>query len=159
MDTSPKDSPPDHEEVLHTFTILEIHNAPDNTSSFELITFLDAAVAHSVTQYDYNQMELANRDNILRLLVRDATPQEDTNYYDMASELLSSDLLRDHECLTPRCLPLRRQGLAQMVPGHYSSHHPPPTQGACILLGTSSMRKKEIKRIPTIFHLSLRRVP
>jgi len=105
MDTSPKGSPPDHEEVLHTFTILEIHNAPDNTSSFELITFLDAAVAHSsetiVTptflEYDYNQMELANRDNIVRLLVRDATLQEDINYYDMVSQLLSSDLLRDHE--------------------------------------------------------------
>ena len=32
-------------------------------------------------------MELANSDNILRLLVRNATPQEDINYYDMASEL------------------------------------------------------------------------
>jgi len=31
MDTSPKESPPIDEEVLHTFTILEIHNAPDNT--------------------------------------------------------------------------------------------------------------------------------
>ena len=106
MDTSPKGSPPDHEEVLHTFTILEIHNAPDNTSSFELVMFLDAALAHSSApsatptflNYQYDQMELVNRDNILRLLVRDATPQEDTNYYDMASELLSSDLLRDDEC-------------------------------------------------------------
>jgi len=106
MDTSPNESPPNDEEVLHTFTILEIHNAPDNTLNFELITFPDASVAHSsepsVTptflEYDYNQMELANRDNILRLLVRDATPQEDINYYDMASEILSSDLLRDHEC-------------------------------------------------------------
>ena len=68
--------------------------------------FLDAALAHSSApsatptflEYDYNQMELANRDNILRLLLRDATPQEDTNYYDLVSELLSSDLLRDHEC-------------------------------------------------------------
>ena len=106
MDTSPKESPPNDEEVLHTFTILEIHNAPDDTSSFELVMFLDAALAHSSApsviptflEYHYNQMELANRDNILRLLMRDATPQEDTNYYDMASELLSSDLLRDHEC-------------------------------------------------------------
>jgi len=105
MDTSPKGSPPDHEEVLHTFTILKIHNAPDNSSSFGLITFLDAAVAHSsetiltptFLEYDYNQMELANRDNILRLLVRNATPQEDINYYDITSQLLSSDLLRDHE--------------------------------------------------------------
>jgi len=104
--TPPKGSPPDHEEVLHTFTILEIHNAPDNTSSFGLVTFLDAAVAHSsenivnptFLEYDYSQIELANRDNILGLLVRDATPQEDINYYDMASQLLSSDLLHDHEC-------------------------------------------------------------
>jgi len=43
-------------------------------------------------------MDLANRDNILRLLVRVATPQEDINYYDMTSQLLSCDLLRDHEC-------------------------------------------------------------
>jgi len=105
MDTYLKESPPNDKEVLHTFTILEIDNAPDYTSNFELIMFLDAVLAHSsepsVTptflEYDYNQMELANRDNILRLLVRDDTPQEDTNYYDMTSELLSSDLLRNHE--------------------------------------------------------------
>jgi len=106
MDTTSKASPPDHEEVLHIFTLLEIHNVPDNTSSFGLITFLDTAVAHSgkniVTptflEYDYSPLELANRDNILRLFVRDATPQEDINYYDMVSQLLSSDLFRDHEC-------------------------------------------------------------
>jgi len=106
MHASPKGSPPDHAEVLHTFTILEIHNAPNNTSSFRLITFLDTAVSHfsenivtpTFLEYDYSQMELANRDNILHLLVRDYTPQEDINYYDMASQLLSSDLLRDHEC-------------------------------------------------------------
>jgi len=69
LHTSPKESPPKDEEVLHTFTILEIHNAPDNTSRFELVMFLDAGLAHSsapsVTptflNYEYNQMELGNR--------------------------------------------------------------------------------------------------
>ena len=135
MNISPEGSPSAHAEVLHTFTILEIHNAPNNTSSFGLITFLDTAVAHSgkniVTptflEYDYSPLELANRDNILRLFVRDATPQEDINYYDMVSQLLSSDLLRDHEC-----------GLLAAYP--------------CV-------QKKEIKCIPVILHLSLRSVP
>jgi len=36
------------------------------------------------------------------------------------------------------CLPLRRQGLARLVAGHRASYHPPLTQGAHILLGTSS---------------------
>ena len=59
---------------------------------------------------------------------------------------------------TSRHQPLRRQGLTQMVSGHYSSHHSPPAQGVCISLGTSSIQKKEIKGIPGIFHLSLQRV-
>ena len=106
MVISPEGSPSAPEEVLYTFKILEIDNAPTNTLSFGLIKFLDAALAQSganiaaptFLEYDYSPKELANRDNILRLLVRDATPQEDINYYDMALQLLSSDLLRDHEC-------------------------------------------------------------
>jgi len=70
------------------------------------IQFLDAALAQTganiaaptFLEYDYSPKELANRDNILRLLVRDATPQEDINYYNMALQLLFSDLLCDHEC-------------------------------------------------------------
>ena len=106
MDISPEGSPSAHEEVLHTFTILEIDNAPTNTLSFGLIQFLDAALAQTgeniaaptFLEYDYSPKKLANRDNILRLLVRDKTPQEDINYYDMGLQLLSSDLLHDHEC-------------------------------------------------------------
>jgi len=108
MDTSPAGSPSDQEEVLYTFTILEIDNAPDNTLSFGLFQFLDAALAQSgantaaptFLEYDYSLMELTNRYNILRLLVRDATPQKDIDYYNVALrlQLLSSDLLRDHEC-------------------------------------------------------------
>ena len=106
MDISPDGSPSAHEEVLYTFTILEIDNAPTNTLSFGLIQFLDAALAQTgeniaaptFLEYDYSPKKLANRDNILRLLVRDKTPQEDINYYDMGLQLLSSDLLHDHAC-------------------------------------------------------------
>jgi len=106
MNISPEGSPSAHAEVLHTFTILEIDNAPTNTLSFGLIQFLDAALAQTgeniaaptFLEYDYSPKKLANRDNILRLLVRDKTPQEDINYYDMGLQLLSSDLLHDHEC-------------------------------------------------------------
>ena len=106
MEISPEASPSAPEEVLYTFKILEIDNAPTNTLSFGLIEFLDAALAQTganiaaptFLEYDYSPKELANRDNILRLLVRDATPQEDINYYDLAQQLLSSDLLRDHAC-------------------------------------------------------------
>ena len=98
MDILPERSPSASEEVLYTFKILEIDNAPTNTLSFGLIEFLDAALAQTGTniaaptflEYDYSPKELANRDNILRLLVRDATPQEDINYYDLAQQLLSS---------------------------------------------------------------------
>jgi len=97
MDTSPEGSPPYHEESVYSFTILEINNAPDNTLIFGLIQFLDADVAQSdqntvaptFLQYNYSPTELANLDNILRLLVRDATPQEDIDYYDMDSFLQS----------------------------------------------------------------------
>jgi len=74
--------------------------------SFGLIQFLDAALAQSgantaaptFPEHDYSPTGLTNRDNILRLLVRDTTPQEDIDYYDMALQLLTSNLLRDHEC-------------------------------------------------------------
>jgi len=106
MDNLPEGSPTDHAEALYTFAILEIENAPDSTSSFGLIQFLEAALTQSgantaaptFLEYDYSPTEFANRDNILRLLVRDATLEEDTDYYDMAQQLLSSDLLRDDEC-------------------------------------------------------------
>jgi len=106
MDNSPKGLPSDYAEALYTFTILEIENAPNNTSSFGLIQFLDTALAQSGAntaaptslEYDYSPTEFANCDNILRLLVRDATLKEDTNNYDMAQQVLSSDLLRDDEC-------------------------------------------------------------
>jgi hypothetical protein len=106
MDILPERSPSASEEVLYTFKILEIDNAPTNTLSFGLIEFLDAALAQTganitaptFLEYDYSPKELANHDNILHLLVRDATPQEDINYYDLAQQLLSSDLLRDHAC-------------------------------------------------------------
>jgi len=98
MDISPEGLPSAPEEVLYTFKILEIDNATTNTLSFGLIEFLDAALAQTganiaaptFLEYDYSPKELANRDNILRLLVRDATPQEDINYYDLAQQLLSS---------------------------------------------------------------------
>jgi len=72
-------------EVLHTFTILALKNAPDNTSSFGLILWLDVAVdqtganpvAPTFLPYEYNPSELETHDNIL---VRDPTPEETTNY-------------------------------------------------------------------------------
>jgi len=100
-DTSPEGSPSDHEEVLYTFTILEIDNAPTNTLTFRFIQFLDATLArsgvniavHTFLEYDYSPKELANRDNILRLLVRDATPQEDNNLrHDSEAPFLRSSL-------------------------------------------------------------------
>jgi len=166
MDTSPKESLSNDEEVLHTFTILEIHNGPDNTSSCELVMFLDAPLAHSSApsviptflEYHYNQMDLANRDSILRLLVRDVTPQEDTNYYDMTSELLSSDLLRDHECGLLASHPCADEGWLKWLQDTTLLIILPPRKVPVSYWARLQPNKKDIKGIPAMFRLPLRRV-
>lgn len=66
---------------------------------------------------------MANCDNILRFLVRDATPEEDTDYHDMAAQLLSSDILRDPDCGLLSAFPCEDQVWRDWLPFSPSSPH------------------------------------
>ena len=77
--------------------------------------------------------------------MRDATPQEDTNYYDMASELLSSDLLRDHECGLLAAHPCADEGWLKWLQGTTLLTILPPRKVPASYWTRFQSKKKEIK--------------
>jgi len=167
MDDPPKGSPTDHAEALYTFTILDIENAPNNTSSFGLIQSLDAALAQSgadtaaptFLEYDYSPTEFANRDNILRLLVRDATLEEDTDYYNMAQQLLSSDLLRDDECGLLSAFPSEDQAWLDWLGGSELLTILPSRKVPAAYLARLQCKKRKSSEFQPYFICPLRRLP